>query len=404
MFRRSLLLLTIGILLFLTLQLGQLYYYTSSYDSPQYYEDDGITNSPLFIFGHTTGHSGSGTFHNALSRPGCPWDTNSTVEAFENVADGEIHWPSDPDCHLTNTKLIPHLMTSIQSQTGDVTASRRSSTTYIDLGHFHNRGRRLECLAKHFGDRSVFIHVRRNRYNIARSFVGKGALKTPCVVDNTMYKTEKEHTRRFKFGKRRIRNRTEVSPTVGICPRSRENAGPVDLPVSDAIWDAFTPFQRFLWYADEMEHRWYSLQNMFNNDSNSDHVIVGLRGVPSFYEATWNDADELKKSVSDIRNKLSCTTEMELKNKHPHVEHRDRALNCSDQILQDHEYRKLMGYSKEQMDVLFSRHLPQHVDSEECIERRDELEQNIRKYSAMYGLEYDDRQWILPGELNPRVD
>jgi hypothetical protein len=154
-------------------------------------------------------------------------------------------------------------------------------------------------------------------------------------VDNTMYKTEKEHTRRFKFGKRRIRNRTEVSPTVGICPRSRENAGPVDLPVSDAIWDAFTPFQRFLWYADEMEHRWYSLQNMFNNDSNSDHVIVGLRGVPSFYEATWNDADELKKSVSDIRNKLSCTTEMELKNKHPHVEHRDRALNCSDQILQE---------------------------------------------------------------------
>ena len=63
-----------------------------------------------------------------------------------------------------------------------------------------------------------------------------------------------------------------------------------------------------------------------------------------------------------------------------------------------------MGYSKEQMDVLFSRHLPQHVDSEECIERRDELEQNIRKYSAMHGLEYDDRQWILPGELNPRVD
>ena len=50
-------------------------------------------------------------------------------------------------------------------------------------------------------------------------------------------------------------------PSVSLCPRSDEGDGPVNLPVpDDATWDRLTSFQRFLWYADKMEHRWHALR------------------------------------------------------------------------------------------------------------------------------------------------
>ena len=55
------------------------------------------------------------------------------------------------------------------------------------MGHFHNRGRVIECLAKYFGDEAVFIHIRRNRYDIARSFIDRRSIQTPCKVDYKIY-------------------------------------------------------------------------------------------------------------------------------------------------------------------------------------------------------------------------
>ena len=77
------------------------------------------TRSPLFLFGHTTGHSGSGTFQESMAQPGCLW--NLTVDKFEYVVDGEKEWAYDVegldgDCEMTKTKLVPHLVKAIMSK------------------------------------------------------------------------------------------------------------------------------------------------------------------------------------------------------------------------------------------------------------------------------------------------
>jgi hypothetical protein len=82
--------------------------------------------SPIFIFGHSTGHSGTGTFHQSIIQPGCPW--NTTVEEFEYVAEGEKKWQYDGDCALVERELIPHLLESVGNRSGD------GRVAYVDLG------------------------------------------------------------------------------------------------------------------------------------------------------------------------------------------------------------------------------------------------------------------------------
>jgi hypothetical protein len=378
---------------------------------------------PLFIFGHSTGHSGTGSFHSSLAQPGCPWD-NNTVETFENTVEGEKVWPPDPDCTLTWTKLVPFILSSIHNVTesGDREGQDKhphqhqhqkgpdlmdmNNTTYIDLGHFHNRGRTIECLAKYFGEEAAFVHIRRNRYDIARSFLGKkGTRKTPCIIDSKMYEVEKLQTTRIK-----------IHATVAVCPRSGENAGPVNLPVAnDDVWDAFTPFQRFLWYVDEMEHRWYTLRAIpyvyddvtIQDTGGTEELGQGQgqqqerererkRGRPRFYEVTWNNGEELSKEVHELRKKFGCTPPPEVKHEHRHIRHVKRSLNCTEQIRQDLEYRTLMNYDSETLEILVSSQNPQHVDSEECVESREELEQAITTYTAAGGMDFDESAWVLP--------
>lgn len=152
----------------------------------------------------------------------------------------------------------------------------------------------MECLAKHFGAEAAFVHIRRNRYSIARSFLGKKqSKKTPCIVDSLMYGAETPFIRKNKRGQ--FRNTTKIHPIVATCPRSGENVGPVNLPVpSDEIWDAFTPFQRFLWYADEMEHRWHSLKAKASFEKAE---------RPSFYETTWNSGVEIVREIFSLLRK-----------------------------------------------------------------------------------------------------
>ena len=115
-------------------------------------------------------------------------------------------------------------------------------------------------------------------------------------------------------------------PGVAVCPRSGERAGPVNLPITDQIWDSFTSFQRFLWYADEMEHRWYTLKQMFNNNN-------GSSNSPTFYEIEWRNGEELEEASSYLRRNLGCLVEDTIvENKRKHVKHVTQSLNCSSMI------------------------------------------------------------------------
>ena len=324
------------------------------------------------------------------------------MDEFEYLVEGERKWKHDGDCSSVKNELIPHLL--------DATTSEDESTVYVDMGekhlhdpddfiaalaylpptfdfhskgHFHNRGRTLECLAKHLRDRVVFVHVRRNRYSIARSFEDSMSRLTskypemkitPCISRNVIGGQDLGH------------------PHVSICPRSTENAGPVDLPVgNDSIWDSFSTFQQFLWYADEMEHRWYTLQKIFNDEN----------VAPKFIEVSWSNKEELQNGVNRVREQLGCSSAEKLVNQHPHVEHKSGTLNCSRFVWEDLQYRKKMMFDQDTEGVLFSRS-PQHVDAGECIEDISVLRQNIEAYAAYHGIEFVDTEWILSDDEGNR--
>ena len=192
-------------------------------------------------------------------------------------------------------------------------------------------------------------------------------------------------------------------PSVSICPRSTEGRGPVDLSIpSDDVWDSLTPFQQFLWYADEMEHRWYTLQKMFYNKYTISpefrRHVPGGHGTPTFIEVTWDSKDELQEGVNWVREQLGCTPANFLTHEHPHVKHDHGTLNCSQFIWEDLEYRKKMKFSSKTTMILFPPHLPQHVDSPECIENGEELEMKIREYSKFHDIPYNPDQWLLPDD------
>ena len=164
------------------------------------------------------------------------------------------------------------------------------------------------------------------------------------------------------------------------------------LQVEDDIWDSFTPFQRFLWYVDEVEEKWHVLTT--RNRSKS----------PRFHEITWSSSDELKQGLFALRQSFGCKDKQQDYeiNKHKmHIVHKARGRNCSDMIRQDLEYRRLMKYSldTERYQRLFGE-FPQHVDSSDCKDSYDDLVRAIRQYSDKSEENLDE--WVLPDKTGAR--
>ena len=189
--------------------------------------------------------------------------------------------------------------------------------TWVDLGHYHNRGRVLECLAKLLGSEAVFVRVRRNRYDIAKSF--EALAPTPCM-----------------------RAEGNRHPGSSECPHSREEIPLVDLPLSsqpaqddsaDKIWERdFSTFQKYLWEADEVEHRWHGLKTNF----------VG----PTYLEITWSNSAELQEGVNAVRQHLGCQPIQAIQNTRKHIKHVGQTRNCAREIREDLAYRAMMQFTK----------------------------------------------------------
>jgi len=322
-----------------------------SWQNDAIHKERNATTPFKFILGVSTGHSGSTTAQNTMMRPNCPWDNAKSV--FEgSIALYETKWKHssyNQTCERVNNTLIPHLYNLAQSQ------------VLVDIGHYHNRGSVLKCLADLLGDSAVFLRIRRNRYDVAMSF--SSHFYTPCLTSNQSH------------------------PMVSLCPHSVERgvAGPVYLNVTDVVWDAFTPFQRFLWYADEVEERWHVMQSASRTSS------------PQFHQVTWSTTKELKDGLFAVRASLGCTNDeqLEINKDTNHVPHKAGERNCSDMIRQDLEYRRLMKYGadKQRYQRLFAA-FGQHVDSSDCRDTHDELVAAIRQYSGEG--EGDLDVWVLP--------
>ena len=318
---------------------------------------------PRFIFGHSTGHSGSTTLHKVLASPGCPWQSVARFEMRSKAGKGEKGWAPDyPACANMTRHLVPEIAALVRGETegGEI-------ATFLDLGHYHNRGRVVECLAAVLGDSVAFVRIRCDRYAIARSYASK--FGTPCLAGKLQ-------------GSRR--------PGVTLCPRSDEGDGPVDLPVpDDATWDGLTPFQRFLWYADEVEHRWVALRAARR---------PGPHGGPRFLELTWSRAEEMAAGARRLRRELGCADAVAVRDEKRHVAHEKGRRACAADVRQDLEYRRRMGYNASTLRILVSERLPQHVDSEECVELPQEMEHATRAHAAKLGMPYVADEWVFGGK------
>jgi hypothetical protein len=332
--------------------------------------NEGDRTKPHFILGFPTGHSGSTSIDRGLRNADCGWNVVGEFElvdpsektGIENNVSGvslaQKSSQNDFDCSFTDEIVLPLIKARGRGT---------KNYTYVDMGHFHNGFRTLECLANRLGKQVTFVRIRRNRYSIANSFATE--FDTPCVTSP--------------------RSINLSMPQVAVCPRSDEGIGAVNLPVEDDIWDSMTPFQRFLWYADEIEHRWHTMTSKYNKG-------------PSYYEINWSDPKDLQIAFDEVVfNKLGCTNSTKLINSKEHVAHSKMSWNCSDFILQDMKYRHLMKYDAQTSGVLVSSKRPQYVDMADCMESRLDLERVIKKASSLYLNQSESSKrlfegWVLP--------
>eukprot|EP00977_Amphora_coffeiformis_P008763 scaffold1984_cov162-Amphora_coffeaeformis.AAC.12 len=196
------------------------------------------------------------------------------------------------------------------------------------------------------------VRIYRNRYQIARSFIKD--FSTSCMRTGD----KKNH------------------PVVAVCPW--DQAGIPNLIVaSPEIWSDFTPFQRFLWYADEMEHRWYTLQRDFPK--------------VTFWDASWETPEELEEKLQQIRIKLGLPRkESRGAPQKNHVKHIEASLNCSDFVTQDLDYRQKMQFNQSTWQILYERR-PQHVDYDECKDSRSDVLAVLGDHYTTHSTE-----WVLP--------
>ena len=293
-----------------------------------------------FILGVTTGHSGSTYAQKVLKNGvGCPF---RVAGSFEQQAQDEQAWniPKDGKSTWCTQHVQPKLLPFLESK-------RRGTRVYIDVGHFHNRGRTIECLAEALQQDVAFVRVRRNRYKIATSFIRtetkRGPLVTPCMRAHKVY----------------------PHPIHSTCPF--DNAGDTNLMTDRETWKSLTPFQKFLWYADEMEHRWHTLQRDYPQ--------------ATFFEITWEEPEELHDAAVRVRQQLGCDAGRKVALNKTHVSRHAKTVNCSHYVHEDLEYRKLMKFSPETMSILYGDH-PQHLDFEECFDTRSQLESAIGTESS----------------------
>ena len=131
---------------------------------------------PRFVFGHSTGHSGSTSLH-AVLKAGC---SGSRAAKFEMTAMAdnvsETWWGVDyPRCANTTRYLLPKIKKRIKKRVRVVD----EDAVFVDMGHMHSRARVIECLVAVLGEDAAFVRIRRDRYAIERSFANK--IETPCL-------------------------------------------------------------------------------------------------------------------------------------------------------------------------------------------------------------------------------
>lgn len=293
---------------------------------------------PDFILGVSTGHAGSTSSHIIAKKASCPWGKMEIPFESTHPPRGTLPHPNYP------CMPIAHYVPEMEKKRYEMTDG-----TYVDMGHFYNEfPNGMECLAELLGSRLAMVRIRRNRYSIALSFTNRQPFMTPCLNSS----------------------RGSPHPTVSYCPRSDQTHGPTALRVpSDNVWDNLSPFQQFLWLADELELRYQTVKEKYPRTN--------------YYEINWTTATDFAEAMAWLwREHFNCHSEelgkSSVTNSKKHIRHEAGGRNCSWEILQDLEYRKLIQMEEEQEQRILGPYT-QRVGGQECMESPKELEDLLNK-------------------------
>jgi hypothetical protein len=184
---------------------------------------------------------------------------------------------------------------------------------------------------------------------------------------------------------------TNITGVGNLSKIGRTDRTYLKVPGGDAVWDAMTPFQHFLWYVDEMEYRWHAMQQYFDqefgkgyNDNIDDNTPESNANnlPPNLLEVTWSTPEDLQDGINHVRTSLGCTPIPNVPMTHNHTKSQHEAINCTDYILQDWQYQDIMQYTAETRNILLRPDLllPVHLDSDKCVETRQQLDQFVAEH------------------------
>lgn len=257
-----------------------------------------------YIFSFNTGHEGAHILGNPLvyNSPSHVAFIHEHQDMHTLTASNWAEFDFDDEYMYVQHNYFPYIR-----------EKKGSCSTAIDFGH-HNLYF-VNALVKFLIDQSkskfLFLRVTRDRYEAAKSMVGKYHSHEHDVI-----------CRKLEFR---------------LCPFDRVSDVIIKVP-SQEIWNNLTNIQRALWFIDEAEARWQKLAKTYPQMA---YKIVHID--PS-------KLDTLEEAVKTVA-KLANIDQGELRfNLHHslHKEHNEKnSLHFADfshsLIEQDNEYRKIFG-------------------------------------------------------------
>lgn len=220
----------------------------------------------------------------------------------------------------------------------------------------------------YLGPDADFVRVRRNRYDIARSFSKE--FETPCIRKDAIEIEIKNKavTQRPGSGK--------LWPALSYCPLDRilgsggkemPDVAPVALQSKEWRWRLLNSFQKFLWMADDLEVRWEFFQNKFPHSN--------------FVELSWSSSKQLADGLKALDKCFACNMnwdEEQEKNKKSknHISHAAHQRLCSEEIIADLDYRRVVDFDSKLRKKLFEDQA-QVIHLKECIKNQIELQEII---------------------------
>mmetsp|Transcript_13687 Transcript_13687/g.38884 ORF Transcript_13687/g.38884 Transcript_13687/m.38884 type:complete len:366 (-) Transcript_13687:55-1152(-) len=272
-----------------------------------------LSEAPGYVFGATTGHTGSTSLS---SRDGyAPGPRRDAITFhFEDLFQEELAWQEWWHGRKRSLHEQIHRVARRYKPGVDRAMAAARARTYVDLGH-HNIHGILGATPEVFGAEAFLVRVRRERLRVAYSFSLSPPFRDLCPSDGRSLASAGAHG--FAFRLCPLTNEVLLHPAGGNWTRSS--------------WSSLSLVQQALWYIDELEAEWQRL----------------LASYPdaSYLECDW--VDELRPCFEAVAAVLGLDVsdqEVHLRNHTSKITDQDDPFNVTSLSREDRQYRGVMGF------------------------------------------------------------